>query len=59
MKKTIVLALALSMALAVAGCAKTGEPAATAASEAVSTTAETAQEEEYAGGCSGRNHNGG
>ena len=45
MKKTIVLALALSMALAVAGCAKTGEPAATAASEAVSTTAETAQEE--------------
>ena len=45
MKKTIVLALALSMALAVAGCAKTGEPAATAASEAVSTTADTAQEE--------------
>lgn len=45
MKKTIVLALALSMALAVVGCAKTGEPAATAASEAVSTTAETVQEE--------------
>ena len=45
MKKTIVLALALSMALAVAGCAKTGEPAAPAATEAVRTTAETAQEE--------------
>lgn len=45
MKKTIVLALALSMALAAVGCAKTEEPAATAASEAASTAAETVQEE--------------